>query len=305
MDAKRWLQKALQELTALTPDAHKNPADAWRAVTLLARLLASPIGPLPPSSLSQSLQELIEVAGFPNSEDILDMVFSGLESDTDAWGQILDGLIDADDALCVLALVGDDKAANELAARVAALVSLYPERVMGLSAFAQMRLESVRDDFVVTDIWRAVQCAPVFVLADALPTSIQHQQQHNLTPRDNFSVLLPEQIYQAAAADSGEDSVEFVSQDLAVKGWIYSDEGQMILEVRGLLSSSEQVEFVAEQLTSGVELARIQVSLKHSGKTATASLGAWAGPTNLLHKLLSKSGLSSDKIHIYIRTTNE
>lgn len=173
MDSKTWLQKASQELTALAPDAHKNSADAWRAMTLLARLLASPTGLLPPSLLSQSLQELIEVAGLPNPEDILDMVVSGLESDTDAWGQLLDGLIDADDALCVLSLVGDDQAANELAVRVAALVSLYPERVVGLSAFAQMRLETVSEASLIAYVWRAVERAPGQLLAEALPAQVQ------------------------------------------------------------------------------------------------------------------------------------
>ncbi len=160
MNPSRWLQGALDELIALAPDAKDDPADAWRAVTLLARVLGSPTGLVPPPAIVQMLPELLEVAGLPEPEDILTMVDQALASDLDPWGPLIDGLLDADDAVGGLVLGGQDHAARELAARVAGLVSLYPERTIPLGRFAQMRLETVRSDAIVAEIWRAVEHAP-------------------------------------------------------------------------------------------------------------------------------------------------
>jgi hypothetical protein len=169
MDARGWMQNALDELNELTATPLDSPGDAWRASVLVARLLGSPLGPTPPRSLVARLPSLVALAGLPDHQLLLHVVARELESTEDAWGPLLDALLDVDDAATVHSVAGDRALALDLAAKVAALVSLYPERSLPLGAFAEMRMETVRNDSTVGEMWRAVELAPAYALVDALP----------------------------------------------------------------------------------------------------------------------------------------
>ena len=169
MNPAVWLQKAYDELVDLGPSAELDQADAWRAVALMARLKGSRNGPVPPPELVQRLPALLEVAGEPDVQMLLDRVADELETEEDAWGPLLDALLDVDDAVGLLHLAGHDTSALEVARRVAGLVSLTPGRVLPLGSFAEMRLATLRDDLALIRVWRAIEDAPGHVLADALP----------------------------------------------------------------------------------------------------------------------------------------
>ena len=305
MDPGDWLQKALEELTAVARSAQLDPADAWRAATLVARLLASPTGPTPPAALIQRLPELIRTARIPDPQEVLDAVADELESQDDPWGPLMDGLLDADDALGVLGLAGRDDVARDLSARVAALVSLYPERTLELGSFAQMRLETVRDDSLVAEVWRAVERAPAQALADALPAPNSREKRANRPPASAaarvVSFPLPTYLYRAAADSSAsEDGVEIETQDKAHTAWVYAEEGQMRLEVRGLTSPAGTAILISERLADGVELSRVEAAIEVSGGTGYATLGPWSGPMNLLHKLVADSGAFPEDLRVRI-----
>lgn len=169
MDPSAWLQKAFDELVELGSGAERDPSDAWRSVALMARLLGSASGPKPPDEMMQRLPALLAVAGEPDIQMLLGRLADELDAGDDAWGPLLDALLDLDDAIGLLHLSGQSAAELEVARRVAGLVSLHPERVLSLGAFAEMRLATVHDDAAVHRIWSAVEGAPAEVLAAALP----------------------------------------------------------------------------------------------------------------------------------------
>lgn len=169
-----WLDKASQELDALARRIKDDPEDAWRAVVLIARLRGAPDEPELSASIDALLPGLLSAAGTPDCDALLDAFADELESLEDPWGPLMDALLDIDDALGALALRGAEEEAGELSVRVAALTSLYPERVVELNSFAQMRLETVRDDSYTAEVWRTVAHAPAQLLADALPVQAHH-----------------------------------------------------------------------------------------------------------------------------------
>lgn len=173
MNANDWIHKALDELTSLLSSRLDDPADSWRAAVLIARIQGSPIGPTLPAEFVAQLPELLQVAGQPDHETLLDLLIDELESDDEPWGRLLDVLLDVDDALGVLVLAKHDDTAHELSARIAALMSLYPSRSIPLVSFAQMRLETTRHDSVIAKLWQTIERAPAQVWAEALPAVIE------------------------------------------------------------------------------------------------------------------------------------
>lgn len=309
MNPKDWLSKALEELTVLVPIARNNPADAWRAATLIARLLGSPNGPMPPPPLVQMLPALLSIAGLPDIQALLDTLADELDAEGDPWGLLLDGLLDVDDLLGVLGLNDQDDEARDLAERVAALVSLYPERTIQLGSFAQMRLETVRDDSVISEVWRAIERAPAQILADALPALTRIAEPANERPTSIaprlVSSLLPKFLHQRAAdAPTSDEVVEIPMPNEVLKGWVSCEDGLMRLEVTGLASEVRTATLVAERIVDGVELARLEVDVEMSGGTAYMSLGAWSGPSNLLHKLVETSGASAEEVRVRVMVLN-
>src|SRR5687768_1289539 len=99
MDPGAWLQKALDELVELGPMVGFDPSDAWRAGALIARLLGSPSGPVPPAEIVRRLPEILAIAGRPDTRMLIDRVAEELDSETDPWGALLDALLDVDDTV--------------------------------------------------------------------------------------------------------------------------------------------------------------------------------------------------------------
>lgn len=94
MEPQVWLRKVFDELLALAPMAEGDPDDAWRAVVLIARLLESPSGPTPPAEVLRRLPALMERAGLPEPEPLLERLSTELKKDDDPAGALLDVLLD-------------------------------------------------------------------------------------------------------------------------------------------------------------------------------------------------------------------
>lgn len=312
MDPAAWLQKAYDELVELGPAAEKDPADAWRAGVLMARLLTSPEGPVPPAELVRRLPQILAVAGSPDPQELLDRVLAQLDSETDPWGPFLDALLDVDDALGVLSLSGQHESALALGQRVAALVSLHPERSLALGPFADMRLAAVREGVGASIVWSAVERAPAHALAEALPspaatkTRLEHlpaaRRKPAVVPTASFRV--PEELL-LAAADSAPTKTWDMETEGAGRAWVYEEKGSMCLEVTGLTSGPLSAALIAERRSDGVELLRVALPLERSGGAAYAELGPWAGSENALHRLVAGAGLKSSQLQIRLLVSSE
>lgn len=311
MDPAAWLQKAFDELVEIGLAAENDPADAWRAGALIARLLGSPSGPVPPADLMRRLPKILAVAGSPDAQEILDRVADELASETDPWGPLLDALLDVDDALGVLTVSGQDETVLALARRVAGLVSLYPERVLALGPFAEMRLATVREGVGPDIVWSAVERAPAHVLAEALPAPASTKARLERLPGTRrrpvvapaLSFRLPEDLLLAAAESEPSEARELETEG-AARAWVYAEKGRMRLEATGLEAGPLTASLVAERRSDGAELLRVALHLEVSGGTAYADLGPWAGPENALHRLVAGAGLKSSELRIRLSVSN-
>lgn len=307
MDPQDWLRKALHELAELASNAQADASDARRTVTLVARLLGSPSGPAPPAAVVRRLPEILAVAGPTDPQELVDAVAEELESDTEPWGPLLDALLDADDAVSMLALSGEAEKAVELAKRVAGLASLYSERVLVLGSFAEMRLETVRSDSVVAGVWNAVARAPAQMLVEALPavhtsavsSTPPPTRLHPRSSGEAVSFLFPAEFHLAAAdSATGSEVAELEAEEPNLRAWAYREEGRLRLEITGLTHLREAATLVAERLKDRVALARVPVEITVSGSTAYADLGPSSGPENLLHRLVADSGAAPEEVSV-------
>lgn len=299
MDPTVWLQKAHDELLELSTKAEGDPADAWRVGALIARLLGSPGGPVPPPELVHRLHQILAVAGSPEPQELLNRVADQLGSETDPWGPLLDALLDVDDTLGVLSLSGPKETSRALAQRVAGLVSLHPERVLALWSFAEMRLATVRDGADADIVWRAVVRAPAHALADALPAPASRAESV-LVAFPSFRI--PEQLTRAAA-DSASQKVWKLETEGSGRAWIYAVKERMRLEATGVPAGPLSAVLIAERLRDGGELRRVPVELELSGSTAYADLGPWAGPENALHRLIAGTDLRASEVRIRLKVS--
>lgn len=305
MEPAAWLQKAFDELVELGSVLEGDRADAWRAGALVARLLGSPSGPVPPPELVRRLSTILAVAGSPDAQELLDRVADELDSETDAWGPLLDALLDADDAIGLLDLSGESETALELARRVAALVSLHSERALALGPFADMRLATVREGVGAGIIWSAVERAPALALAEALPEPASTRARLERRPETHrlpvgapaMSFAVPDELLQAAAESAPEEARELETSG-GGRAWLYAEKGRMRLEVTGLAAGPLTAALVAERRSDGVELLRVALDLERSGGTAYADLGPSAGSENALHRLVAEAGLKSSDLRV-------
>jgi hypothetical protein len=312
MDADAWLQKALDELVELEPVAEGDPADAWRAVALIARLLGSPSGPPPPMALVQRLPVLLVVAGAADPQELLDRIADELDSETDPAGPLFDALLDTDDALAVLALSEQKEMSFELARRAAALVSLYPERVITLGSFAEMRLQTLREGAAVGLLWSAVERAPAHVLVEALPAPASSALRVERLPKIRAphanpavrSFRIPKDLQLASAASETAEVRELETTEKGLPAWIYAHERRMHLEIPGVGAGPLTVVLVAECVKDGAEVARVAIDVEISGSTAYADLGPWAGPENVLHRLVASTGLASNDVRFLLEVSS-
>lgn len=313
MDPAAWLQKALEELIELELIAESDPADAWRAVALLARLLGSPSGPPPPRALVQRLPVILIVAGSAGPQDLLDRIASELDSELDPAGPLFDALLDTDDALGILALSGQKETALALARRAAGLVSLYPERVISLGPFAEMRLQTLREGAAAGFLWSAVERAPVHALVDALPAPASSALRVEKFPEIRAprvrpavrSFRIPRELHPAAAAASDTAEVrELETAEPGLPAWVYADKGRMRLEIQGVGTGPLTVVLIAECVEDGAEVARIAIDIEISGSTAYADLGPWTGPENALHRFVAGTDLASSDVRLLLEVSS-
>ena len=168
--AADWLDFASYELADLTAAGvldrveDADPGDAWRAVVLIARLLASPAGPVPSRAVLDLLPRVLCRAAKPDLREVFLRLAYGLRSDEDPAGTLLDALHDLGDLLTVLQTTttrhGQASAAS-LAELAAGQVLLYPGRVASIAHLASVLIETLRDDQPAATLWRAiVESAP-------------------------------------------------------------------------------------------------------------------------------------------------
>lgn len=305
MDSLAWLQKAQKELMALAPVAHEDESDAWRAAVLIARLHDNPKGVAVPSECEGRLASLVAISRPTDPHDLLDVVAEELEADEDPDGPLLDALLDVDDAVGVTTCLGQADRASELSLRVAALVALYPERVLALSAFAEMRLDSLAPLAPIAAVWNAVERAPAHMLAASLPpaakvvrASTPSAAPARLEPR------VPNHLLRAAAWSAASEPIQFVSEDREFDVSLEAAEGRMLMEIRGE-RAAQRACLVAVALGSGAELAVVDVALRSGGRIADADLGPWAGSENLLHQLVARTGMPADELDVRLRVARD
>lgn len=170
MEPQVWLENALDELLELSQADELDQLHAWRWCVLFARVESGPPGPTLPDELRARVANVLSALRAPDIQLHLDRLADALEDeDDDTWGPLLDALIDVDDVVGVLQLLGNTDDAVALTQRVAALISLSPERVLPLGVFAEMRVASLREDAPIGRVWRSVEAAPALIFADALP----------------------------------------------------------------------------------------------------------------------------------------
>ena len=297
MDPLAWLEKASKELAALLPMADRDACDAWRAAVLAARLIGNPLGVGFADDLRDRVRLLVDVAGPPDAEELLGRVADELDADDDPFGPLHDALLDADDAVGVLGVLGDEEGAIELAGRVAGMISLFPDRVLDLDEFAEMRLGSLAATKPEARIWRAVEHAAAILFASALPSP---DASGGVSPRTGRALVLelriPTERLRAVAQSPSGEVTELRDGTGAVRGWLSEEDGHMVLEIKGLASG--RAALVAWVLADGVEFGRSELRLRVSGRNAYADLGPAAGAGNILHELVARAGLSPEAIGV-------
>lgn len=318
MDPHTWLEKARRELATLAPIAHGDEADAWRAAVLIARLHGNPLGlefsfagsASPPRESAMNddpierARTLVEVAGPPDPQTLLDDLADALDDDEDPAGPLHDVMLDVDDAVGVTALIGDAVTANALALRAAALVSLYPGRVFALGSFAEMRLGTLAPRSPIATLWEAVEQAPAALLVESLPPVARSRPAAARRPRLR-EVSFPSHLHQAAASSSQREPIRLDIPDTGLLAWLEEDAGKMLLEIRGDETAPSRASLVAYDAVTDDELVVEPLILEVAGKTAYADLGPWAGSDNALHRLVTRTGRPAHEIEVRLRLDDD
>ena len=290
MDAREWLRQAEDELAELAQLTEFGQGDAWRALVLVARLLQSSFGLMPPTALMSRLTELFGVCGSLPPEGLLDRLAEALADTSDPAGLLHDSLLDVDDTAGVLQLYGTSPA--ELINRANAMIALWPERVEELSAFAELRLDTLRKATAVAPLWHAVLRAPAHAWVAALPSA-------RLTPtvagRWQAQVsdirALPPQVLQMAASSQTRD-------EFGLGDGVFLEQHGRHWRVEARDATSLRIEL--RRRTDSAVLVSEDVQIEVEGRTGYADLGPVAGPKSLLHRLLASTGLPAESVDAVI-----
>lgn len=173
------LESELREL--LAPELAPTPADQWRLLVLLARVS---LHPNPPPALvavgeeagrSAHIRQALAAIPAPDSKAALDALDDALEDDDDPAGALADALLDVDDLLGVLELMGLAEQAQATATQAVALIDLAPERASILDTWAARRLETLDEGATAAEVWRAVTSAAAMSLILTLPLRTPHR----------------------------------------------------------------------------------------------------------------------------------
>ena len=303
MNPNDWLTKMRNELDTLMSNGTSRPDDAWRATVLIARLLNAPNQHRVQLDYIAQLPALVEAAGPSDFGRILRVLADSLEGDEPPEGPLLDSLLDVDDAASVSALEDCITDAEGLVRRSAAMVSLYPERTLGLTDFAGLRLQTIRSDSAAAELWRAVEASAAELLVAELPSSAAPPR---IEPSRGVARVvqftLPESSY-AAAADSDDDTdhrgsstdVEYVLE-------VVDGERQLeILAPRG--SSIQSVSLECYDIQTEQVLESALLTLTCSGDRAYASCGPASGPGSLLHRIALPTGTNDGQAAVRLVVT--
>jgi len=274
-----WIQAAVAELDGLDPHTHA-PDDAWRVLVLVGRVLGAPDSPGVPAAVLGCVSMLATRAGPTNAPALLDDLAEALEDDSDPMGPLLDAMLNVDDALTVSQLEGKTAFTEELGARAAALVSVWPERVLALSTFAEMRIATTRSDHGVRALWRAVQQAPAELLAAHLPAARTARTAAPVTPRHPVPPRrprgspvvrhfdLPRQSVRAAAASTVSTTVE-----VGEGAWLHSTPSQCVLELELAGAGTTDVWIEVRRRGEEAILTTRTILVRHSRAAVEARLG--------------------------------
>src|SRR5690606_35151521 len=132
-----------------------------------------------------------------------------------------------------------------------------------LGAFAEMRLQTVREDAAVRLIWNAVARAPAYAVVAALPAprSAPHAEglpksraAHARPARRAFR--MPQELQLAAAAAGMAEARVLETAEAGLRAWVYEEAGRMRLEIQGVGAGPLTAVLIAEHAQDGEELAR-------------------------------------------------
>lgn len=307
-EAQNWIKKTHQELLDLVEQEELDSSDAWRGLVLVARLFQSPFKEFNvPLKATHKLTELKSKADEAAPDFVLEHVAETLDGYDEPGGMLLDAILEADDTVSVLWLMGYEDEARDLSYRTAGLIELSPRRVLDLVDFATMRLDTIQEEHIRKDIWESIEAAPGSIVTQnlfPLTSSKRIPQQKHSIVQDNVvefpkPVLVPQDVYRAAASSLDED----ISYELEPGLWLSRDGENMVLEYRpskALDNKNIHAAIIVSDRSSGQEILHENLDLEKRGKTFYASLGSWDGRENLLQRLLTRIDQPQDTLNIRI-----
>lgn len=310
MEPRSWLEKGATELEALVREPALDANSVLRALALYARLESSPDGPRPSQAAGSRIKALRQVAPEVEPAGILDALARELASEDEPHGALHDVLLDVDDAAGILGIVGRAADREELLARSAALVASWPDRVLPLASFAELRCSTLDEGSPVRELWDAVRSAPALLLAEALPPveEVQVPLPLELLRAARTTFQVPRQITARVAADDGKGGRwRFEADDRLHGAVIVEKAGLLTLEAQFPEGVTKQGKLwlEVEKLTSGEILECELIPHRASGCWLYADLGAAVGERSLLRSIIRRCRLPEDEVGLRLRFEEE
>jgi len=314
-----WLRKAQGELSGLLAGERTRPlppADAYRALVLLARLRQAPeaVGVATHTVPAEVIQGLAARCTLPDGEDLLAALDGAFGSESEPAGELLDALLDVDDLTGVLGLLGRDADARVVSAQAAAITSLHPERVTPLVPWSDDRLASLRPDAPTAAVWLAIRHAPAELIAPMLPAPDEippgaHRTLERLR-RSARVVRIPlPDLPRLAARSGGGESFALHDAEGRPAGDCYVDPGtgQRVIELRLPPgdTSKQRVWLHVLDRGSGRSLGREELVVARDGRDLYISLGDDAGAESARHRLAACAGVRLDDVDLELRFDDE
>jgi hypothetical protein len=170
-----WISSAQEELLELE-QRHSagglDPDDLYRLAVLGARLGQARAAGWEadlPGQLDALLRQATTTAVRPGSDRLLARLDEVLTSDEDPFGELMDALLDVDNAVTFDEAFGRAEAARELAHGAEARVSLFAARVGPLGELAEHRLETLPAQASIRGLWETVAHAAAQAVIEAMP----------------------------------------------------------------------------------------------------------------------------------------
>lgn len=309
-----WLAAArreLDDLCAAGGDALAD-ADAWRALTLTARLRQATDGAPPAAGPDSALVEAwLGACAPPDPTDLCDALGEALAGDDPPEVCVLDAVLDIDDLAGVLWLRGDEGASAVLLEDACVTLSVYPERHASLGGFARMRLATLTLAAPVRVLWSRVDAAlieaavatqPLAASPSAAALAVRERivGAHDGVVRLPLRRLrLPAPTALAAATQASVSQALGATAD-GIDGWVYEDGGTMKVEL-ALLDGARGVRALALVASDGrAELAREALPSRREGRSVFASLGPSVGADNVLNAIGARLGRATAAVEWWI-----